>query len=271
MRIAECLQQARGRLPALDAEVLLAHVLGRTRSHLHARPDMPVADADAAAYRHLVEQRATGTPLAYLVGEREFWSLPLAVSPAVLIPRPETELLVELALSRLAPQSSVLDLGTGSGAIALALAHDRPDCKIYASDLSPAALSVAATNACRLALRVDFVCCRWFAGLRARFDVIVSNPPYVAANDPHLAAPSLAAEPALALVAGADGLAALRTIVAGAGARLHDGGWLILEHGAAQGAAVRDLLAHAGFTGIATERDLAGHERATLARWRDTR
>ena len=203
-------------------------------------------------------------PVAYISGEREFWSLTLAVTPAVLIPRPETELLVELALERLHEGARVLDLGTGSGAIALALGRERTDLSIAASDISSAALAVARENAERLGVTVDWLHGDWYAAVSDRYDVIVSNPPYVEADDPHLDA--LGYEPRVALVGGSDGLAAFRVIVGGASQHLSPGGWLIVEHGYRQGAAVRALFATAGFTELATRTDLAGNDRATLGR-----
>jgi release factor glutamine methyltransferase len=212
-----------------------------------------------------VRRRLAGEPVAYLTGRREFWSLDLEVTPDVLVPRPETELLVERALAVLAgvQAPAVLDLGTGSGAIALAIASTRPDAAVTATDASPAALAVAERNARRLGIsNVSFRAGDWYAALdRGRFDVILSNPPYVAAGDPALAA--LAHEPLRALVAGPDGLAALAAVAAGARERLRPGGWLLVEHGAGQGAAVRDLLTRAGLASVATRADLAGHERAS--------
>ncbi|MEX2149267.1 MAG: peptide chain release factor N(5)-glutamine methyltransferase [Steroidobacteraceae bacterium] len=250
---------------ALDAALLLAHVLGLSRAALAARPELKLTSAQAVRLGQLAVRRAAGEPLAYLTGRREFWSLELDVTPDVLVPRPETELLVEWALEVLVGRTdpAVLDLGTGSGAIALALAHERPDAKVTAVDLSEPALAVARGNAGRLALaNLQFVAGNWFEPVAtARFDVIVSNPPYVAAGDPALAA--LAHEPRVALVAGDDGLRALEAICAGAGSRLASGGCLLVEHGAAQGAQVRAWLAQAGFAGIESRRDLAGHPRAT--------
>lgn len=259
--------------PRLDAEVLLATVLGRSRASLLAVTREPLAPLPCAEFERLVELRADGQPVAYLTGRREFWSMDLAVSPAVLVPRPETELLVEWALERLPSDSAarVADLGTGSGAIALAIARERPRAAIVATDLSLEALCVAEANAARLGVaHVAFRHGHWLEACArlAPFDVVVSNPPYVAAHDPHLAL--LAAEPRLALTDEADGLTALSAIVRAAPRHLvraaSGGGWLLLEHGHDQGAAVRALLVEAGFKAIETRRDLAGHERASGGR-----
>ena len=245
----------------LDAQLLLAWALAVPRAQLLADEQAPAAAAQAAGYRRLLARRAAGEPLAYLTGRREFWSLELAVTPAVLIPRPETELLVERALALGPAGARVADLGTGSGAIALAIARERPAWGVVATDISAAALAVARANAAALGLgRVEFLQGSWFEPLGAqRFELIVSNPPYVDAADPALAA--LGFEPPLALSPGADGLAALRLLVRGAGAHLTPGGWLLLEHGATQGAALRRELVAAGFTHVRSHRDLAGHER----------
>jgi len=256
---------ADGATAALDAALLLAHVLGTTRARLLAHAEFTLAPAAAERYAQLIERRATGEPLAYLTGRREFWSLELAVSPAVLVPRPETELLVERALAlRAASAAHVVDLGTGSGAVALALAAERPHWHVTATDVSAAALAVARANAIRLGLAVEFREGEWFVPLAGRrFDLVVSNPPYVAADDPALAARALAHEPPLALTPGADALACLRAIVHAAPRHLAPGGWLLLEHGADQGAAVRRELVLAGFRYVRSHRDLGGHERAT--------
>ena len=251
--------------PALDAEILVAHVLGTRRAALAADPARPLAPEETLALESLARRRLAGEPVAYLTGRREFWSLDLEVTPDVLVPRPETELVVERALAAIEGRErpSVLDLGTGSGAIAAAIAHERPDADVTATDSSAAALAVAARNAARLALpNLRLLEGSWFGPVASsRFDVIASNPPYVAAGDPALAA--LAHEPAGALVAGAEGLEALAAIAAGACEHLVPGGTLVLEHGAAQGAAVRALLEAAGLVGAGTRRDLAGHERVT--------
>ncbi len=250
---------------ALEAAVLLAHVLGTTRSQLIADPGAPVDAAAAPRYAALIERRALGEPAAYLTGRREFWSLELAVSPAVLVPRPETELLVERALAlQGSERARVVDLGTGSGAVALALAFERPHWRVTATDVSSEALAVARTNAARLGLELQLLQGSWFAPLAgARFDLVVSNPPYVAAGDPALASAALAHEPRLALTPGGDALACLRLIVRGAGQHLLPGGWLLLEHGTDQGAAVRHELVLAGYRYVRSHRDLGGHERAT--------
>jgi release factor glutamine methyltransferase len=251
----------------LDAHVLLGHVLGRPRAWLIAHEDAPVDLVPAATMASLLQQRARGVPVAYLVGEREFHGLMLKVRPDVLVPRPETELLVDWALELIAPDAcaEVLDLGTGSGAIALALRHHRPRLQVTAVDIDPAALTVARENAQRLGLPVTFVPGRWFGALAGRrFDLIVSNPPYVDGGDPHLQA--LTAEPLHALTPGPDGLAALREIVQAAPAHLQPGGWLLLEHGHSQGEAVQALLAGHGFRNIGTRTDLAGLPRCTGGR-----
>ena len=269
-RLDSLLEAARGRIEPVDAEFLLVHVLGRPRSWLFAHREDPVTGETAAAFEALVERRAAGEPVAYLTGRRGFWRFDLAVTPATLIPRPETELLVELALERLPVDRAlcVADLGTGSGAIALALAHERPRARVIASDASASAIEVARGNATALELaNVDFREGDWFAPLAGeRFDLIASNPPYIAAGDPHLAEGDLRFEPATALSSGVDGLDAIRRISAGAPAHLQRGGWLLLEHGWDQGAAVRELLLLSGFQDVATERDLEGRDRVSLGR-----
>ena len=246
------------------------HALGRTRAALFAWPEHEPDATRRAAFEALVDARVRGAPIAYLLGRRAFWTFELAVTPAVLIPRPETELLVERALERVAADSpcAIADLGTGSGAIAIALALERPQARVVATDASEAALGVARTNAAELGLRnVAFAHGDWFAALGdARFDLVVSNPPYIAAGDPHLARGDLRFEPASALASGDDGLDAIRTIADTAPSHLQDGGWLLLEHGWDQGERVRGLLVQAGFDAVTSVRDLAGHERVTLGR-----
>lgn len=254
--------------PRLDAELLLAQVTGLGRAQLFARLDEALPAREAERFEALVARRMRGEPVAYLTGEKGFWTLNLRVTPAVLVPRPETELLVEWALALIADRRAphIADLGTGSGALALALAAERADAQVEATEASPAALAVARDNAQTLGLaRVRFHEGHWLEPLaRAHYDLIVSNPPYIAHDDPHLQA--LAQEPLTALTDGADGLNALREIVASAPDYLVSGGWLVVEHGYDQGAAVRALFAQAGFADIATRRDYGGHERATAGR-----
>ena len=250
--------------PGTDAEVLLAHLLGVSRAHLLAHPEEPVTRATAARYAALLRRRAAGEPVAYLTGRREFWSLELSVDAAVLVPRPETELLVERALQLLpATAARVADLGTGSGAIALALARERPAWQVLATDVSRAALETARRNARALGLEaLELRHGDWYQALGGeRFDLIVSNPPYVAAGDPALAA--LRHEPQLALTPGGDGFAALHTLAHGALSHLQPGGWLLLEHGATQGARLRAALVRSGLRHVRSHPDLSGHERAT--------
>jgi release factor glutamine methyltransferase len=253
--------------PAVEAQILLAHVLERDRGWLYARPEHVPAPAQRRAFERLLARRRDGEPIAYLTGCREFWSLPLKVTPATLIPRPETEHLVEAALALGLPTGArVVDLGTGSGAVALALAHERNDWSITATDISPDALAIAAENARQLGLsRVDFRGGDWFDALppSSRFGAIFSNPPYVADEDPHLTQGDLRFEPRNALAAGPEGLDTLRRLISGAPAFLQPAGWLWVEHGAEQGRQVRALFKAAGFVQTSTRRDLAGLERCS--------
>ena len=270
--VAQALAQC-GLVPS-DAYVLLAHVLGRNRAGLAAHPEDRLTYSKAESFFALAKRRREGEPVAYLTGTREFWGLTLAVTTAVLIPRPETEALVEFALSVLPAdrETRVLDLGTGSGAIALALAHERPQAQVLATDHSRTALEVAQHNAQRLALRnVRFLVSDWYACVPAvheggAWDLIVSNPPYVAPGDPHLSEGDLRFEPAMALTADDAGLAALRTIVTGAYPRLAPGGWLIVEHGFDQSVAVQALFQSAVFEKLTPLRDLAGIPRIVAGR-----
>ena len=272
MRTDQALQEARQLEDeiARDAPLILAHVLNRPLAWIYTWPEHELGKHQIARYRELLQRRRAGEPLAYLTGEKEFWSLPLKVTPATLIPRPETELLVELALEfgdSTAPVPRVLDLGTGSGAIALALAHERPGWRITATDVSREALAVAEENARRLGLQgVRFLAGHWFDALAAgeRFHLIASNPPYVAEGDPHLLESGLPHEPGSALIAGPEGLDDLRRIISGAPCHLEPGGWLLVEHGADQGRAVRELFRKSGFHEVVTRKDLGGRDRVTL-------
>jgi len=252
----------------LDAEVLLAHVLGCTRGWLRGHGEHEVPDALKERYAALLARRERGEPLAYIVGSREFWSMPLAVGPGVLVPRPETELLVELALALPLPGSArVLDLGTGSGAIALALARERPTWAVCATDLSPEALAIAHTNCAAMGLAVELLQGSWLQPVAGRqFELIVSNPPYIATDDPALSDPALRHEPSMALTSGPDGLTALREIIHAAPGHLTGGGWLLLEHGATQAHAVQRELAARGLIEVRSHADLSGHLRVSGAR-----
>ena len=256
-----------GDTAALDAEVLLARVLGKPRSHLRARPEQLLQQLQQQHFFDLIRRRAAGEPTAYLTGHREFWSLDLMVNPHTLIPRPETELLVEIALAHIPLQHEALvaDLGTGSGAIALAVACERPLCRVIATDIDPEALRLARANGERLNIRnVEFREGAWFAPFSdERFDMVVSNPPYVAEHDPHLEEGDLPAEPRRALVAGPTGLEMIGAIVGEAPRFLRDQGWLLLEHGYQQAEATAALLREAGYRRIQTWRDAAGHERVS--------
>lgn len=272
--------QAEG-LPRLEAQWLLLHALGRSaaeRAWLLAHGDEPLRPEAAQRFAALCQRRRDGVPLAYLTGERGFYGLQLRVDERVLDPRPDTETLVDWALELLPREAAadVLDLGTGSGAIALAIRAQRPHARLWAVDASPSALEVADANARRLGLKVRWLHGQWWEDWQPwppgstgqpppRFDLIISNPPYLADDDPHL--PALRHEPRQALVAGPDGLQALRAIVAGAPQRLHPGGWLLLEHGWDQAEAVAALLRAHGFGAPVHRRDLAGHLRCTGARW----
>lgn len=274
MQIAEILRKAAARIGREDAEHLLLHTLGKSHAWLFAHQCDVLSPALAESFGALLERRAAGEPVAYITGQRGFWTLNLKVTPATLIPRPETELLVEQALALCEPDASlrVADLGTGSGAIALALASERPAAQIVATDASAAALHVARDNAQSHAIgNVELRHGHWYAPLAGeRFDLILSNPPYIEADDAHLSQGDLRFEPRTALAAGADGLDDLRHIVALAPAHLNAGGWLLLEHGWQQGAAVRGLLDDAGFSEVSTVQDLEKRERVSLGRWSGT-
>ncbi len=271
--LAQVLRAAAETLPGMDAraeaEILLAHALGKPRSWLYSHSDDPCDLATVASFQGLVSRRSGGEPVAQILGRREFWSLSLAVTADTLIPRTETEVLVELALARLPVGVSqrVLDLGTGTGAVALAIASERPLAMLVAVDASAPALAVAHDNATQLGLssRLSVRLGDWFLPVAGEtFQLIVSNPPYINDDDPHLALGDLRFEPRSALAAGMDGLDDLRRIIAGAMGHLAPGGWLLVEHGWQQAAAVRELFAAAGFVNVETQRDLEDRERVTL-------
>ena len=272
--VARLLAEARRRLKGqpgggLEADLLLAQVLEVDRAWLFANREHTVAADRARAFLALIDRRAAGEPVAYLLGRREFWSLPLSVTADVLIPRPETESLVETALAYIPADAAwrIADLGTGSGAVALAIAMERPRCEVLASESSPRALQVAERNVATIAPgRVSLHLGCWLEPLPGRLHVIVSNPPYVAAGDPHLAEGDCRFEPRQALTPGADGMAAIRRIAADALPRLEPGGLLAFEHGFDQGAASRALLRELGYVDVATRRDLEGRERVTCGR-----
>lgn len=252
-----------------DAEILLAHCLQKSRTYLYTWPEKGVDSSAAATFRQLLAERLRGVPIAHLTGQREFWTLNLKVTPDTLIPRPETELLVETILAVGSKATHFLDLGTGTGAIALALASERPDTYITACDFSAAALTVAAENARTNHIHnVQFVQSDWFSALPPqRFDVIVSNPPYIEANDPHLTQGDVRFEPQSALTSGQDGLDDIRHLLTTAPQWLVNGGWLLLEHGYNQGQAVTTLLQTAGFTQVRCLTDLSGNDRVSLGQW----
>lgn len=279
MDIAHTIQHLTERLQSvsdsarLDAEVLLCHVLGRPRSYLYTWPDRAVGRAEQQALEALIARRLEGAPIAHIIGRREFWSLELAVSTDTLIPRPETELLVEAALSRIPAQAkwNIADLGTGSGAIALAIASERPGCLISAVERSEGALAVARENARSHGLgNVEFLQGDWFAPLSGRrFEMILSNPPYIPDKDPHLSEGDVRFEPLSALAAGEGGLGDIRQIVAGASRYLREPAWLLLEHGYDQGEAVTALLRSAGYHSVEDLTDLQGHGRVAVGCWLD--
>lgn len=253
----------------LEAELLLCHCLGVTRSYLLTWPEKRLSNAESSAFFEFVQRRVTGEPIAYILGKREFWGLELAVSPATLIPRADTETLVERALEKIQQiqQPHILDMGTGSGAIALALAHERPDAQVTAVDYSTDALDIARQNAESHQLKVRMLQSDWFSALaEQRFDCIVSNPPYIERHDPHLTQGDLRFEPASALSAGQDGLADLRQIIEHAPKFLNNQAWLLVEHGYNQADAVQTLFKQAGFCAVQTHQDLSGNPRVTLGK-----
>ena len=256
--------------PRLDAELLLAQALGKSRSYLHTWPEREPAAAQLACYQAALARRRAGEPVAYILGRQGFWSLELDVARHTLIPRPDTEVLVETALALLpATPLQALDLGTGTGAIALALACERPAWQMTGVDRVAAAVALAQGNGARLQLtNARFAESCWFSALAGpRFQLIVSNPPYIAAADPHLSQGDVRFEPSSALVAGVDGLDDIRLIIEQAPAHLLGGGWLLLEHGFEQAEAVRELLSRRGFTAVDSRRDLGGHQRISVGQW----
>jgi release factor glutamine methyltransferase len=269
LTVASALRDAAARIEASEACLLLGHALGVPRSSLVAHPERTLDGSSQERFSALVARRVAGEPVAYIVGEREFWSMALRVTPAVLIPRPETELLVERALA-LVPQGtacSALEPGTGSGAVAIAISRERPRARVVATDLSEDALAVARFNAARHGAVVEFARGDWLAALgERRFDLIVCNPPYVASGDPHLALGDLRFEPRIALDGGRDGLDCIRRVALEAYTRLEPDGWLVLEHGYDQGSACRDILAHRGYEDIRDFTDLAGRPRVCVGR-----
>lgn len=268
--LGEALARARGRIEQVDARILLREASGATTAQLIAFQERPLSTEAAARFMGWLERRIAGEPVAHILGVREFYGRSFRVSPETLIPRPDTELLVELALHHIQDlaRPAVLDLGTGTGAIAISIALEKPEAVVTACDFSPAALDVAKANALGLGASVRFISGDWFRPLDEEecFDCIVSNPPYIAEADPHLALGDLRYEPLTALASGADGLDDIRRIITGAQNHLKPAGWLLLEHGYDQAAAVRALLETGGFAAIESWRDLAGIERVTGGR-----
>ncbi len=266
MTVGEVLA-ASGLAPS-EARLLLSAASGLSRATLAAHPEAPLDDVVTGTFRALTSRRARGEPIAYLLGKREFYGVTLKVSPDVLIPRPETELLVDFSIERIPKHGSLLDLGTGSGAIALAIRQQRPDARVTAVEQSAASLRVARENAGHHQLQVEFLAGDWFEPVPGRrFDVIVANPPYVAETDPHLGQGDLRFEPRAALVGGADGLDAIRLIVRRANSHLVANGWIAIEHGMGQDAEVRRLLLEAGLESVASQPDLAGIARISVGKY----
>ena len=264
--LGACAAYARQRLPRLEADLLVRRAAAVPRAHLYAFQERRMRPAARAVAHDWIGRRKAGEPLAYILGEREFWGLNLAVAPCAMIPRADTETLVAAALPLVQANATVLDVGTGCGAVALAIASERVDARIVATDIDPACAALARRNAERCGLAVYILVADGFAGVTERFDVIVSNPPYIAAADPHLQRGDLRFEPRRALVGGATGLEFLARWIAEAPARLRAQGWLVVEHGHQQGPAVAALFRQAGFTQVAKRRDLEGRPRVTLGR-----
>ncbi|MDM8568432.1 peptide chain release factor N(5)-glutamine methyltransferase [Thiotrichales bacterium HSG1] len=254
----------------LDVEILLCHVLRKNRSYLYTWPQKQLTSDQYIQFQTLLSQRISGKPIAYLIGHREFWSLDLQVTQDTLIPRPETELLVEQALIRLPIISKIIDLGTGTGAVALAIAKERPKSHIIAIDKFPQVLQVAKNNAQRLELyNIEFIISDWFSNCLKTVDLIVSNPPYISLNDPHLTQGDVQYEPSSSLVAGADGLDDIKRIVIQSYGHLFNQGWLLLEHGYNQAKQVRYLLEESNYKAVTTYADLAGQPRVTVGQKSD--
>ncbi|UCG18743.1 MAG: peptide chain release factor N(5)-glutamine methyltransferase [Thiotrichales bacterium] len=278
MNISQTLTWLRQQIPpeeaTREAELMLCRATGLTRTQLRTHPEKDVSATQQAQLSAWIQRRLQGEPLAYILGDAEFYGLTLSVTSDTLIPRQDTELLVDAALELIPERApwTVLDMGTGSGAIAIAIAHHRPIAQVTALDASKAALAVAQDNACGLRLpSIRFIHSDWFSALgQQRFDVIISNPPYIAQNDPHLQATSLPYEPMSALTSGVDGLDDIRLLVQQAPRHLNSDGWLLLEHGYDQGAAVRHLMQSAGFSAIATHRDYGNNDRITLGQLNQT-
>ena len=269
----EALAEAAGRIggdsPRLDAELLLAEVTGWNRSRFRAFPEAELTGDQHRQFRQLTDRRARGEPVAHILGHHDFWTLTLEVTPATLIPRPDTECLVEAILSLPLPEKArVIDLGTGTGAIGLSLLSERPDWEVQATDLVPEAVALARRNAERCGLPLTVTQSHWFGGLEHQhFELIVSNPPYIEEGDHHLDTGDVRYEPETALVSGADGLDAIRHLVQESQYWLTPGGWLVLEHGYNQGESVRLLFRAAGYSNVETLKDYGGNERLTLGRW----
>ena len=261
--IGECAGFARARLSRVDADALTIAALGISRALVHAFPERPVSPAIGSRLADWVERRLRGEPVAYIIGQREFWGLEIAVDPRVLIPRPDTETLVEAALERIGDGASVLDLGTGSGCIALAIKRERPNAQVLATDIDSACIEVARRNAEALGLEVQTLVADAFCGVPGEFDAVVTNPPYIEPGDPHLTRGDLPFEPREALVGG---LATIGRIVHAAPSHLKPGGWLLLEHGFDQANAVAALFETAGLRHVTCVQDLARHDRVTCGR-----
>lgn len=268
--ISECLKQGVllsevSETPRLEIELFLSEILQKDRSFLFTWPEYSLNSEQLLKLDSLIERRAKGEPVAHLLGHREFWTLDLDVTPTTLIPRSDTELLVEIAIEKLSSQAELLDLGTGTGAVALAIASELPELKVSATDIDQESVALAKRNAAKHSIsNITIFQSDWFQQVNGRFDVIVSNPPYIEENDVHLSRGDLRFEPRRALVSGADGLEDIRHISDKAKQFLKPNGWLMFEHGWKQGPAVREILSYAGFLGIETRTDLGGNERVSL-------